>query len=394
MACQVTLGKHSEIAVSGSKPPAPELDPAPLRQHLAAVRTRHPTQLANLVRRTLPLVALLPLILCQCSTLQFYTQALKGQREILRQARPIPKVLAEPDLDPKLRSRLEVVQELRQFAKNQLALPSEGQYDRYTDLKRKHVVWVVFAAPEFSLKAHTWRYPLLGPLAYRGFFSEPPAQALATQLRDQGKDVFVSGVTAYSTLGWFSDPVLNTFVHQPDRDLAELIFHELTHQVIYFRGDTDFNEALATAVGRYGARTWLLSTGRTQELAAYDREARILADFLTELKTSRNELDQLYQQDQLDPDKMRTAKSFILADLRKRSQTLNQRYGGSLKIDKWFHQPVNNARLLSIATYYDLVPAFEALLHRCDNNLTTFFQVLKPLRHRTKEQRRAFLSQP
>lgn len=352
------------------------LDPTPKRQRLCR----------------LLLWALLPCVFCHCSTAHFYTQAFKGQKEILSKARPIPKLLADPATDPKLRSRLELVQQLRQFATQELNLPSEGQYDRYCDLNRKFVVWVVFAAPEFSLEAHTWRYPLLGRLAYRGFFSEPPANALATQLRDQGKDVFVSGVTAYSTLGWFSDPVLNTFVHQPERDFAELIFHELTHQRIYFRGDTEFNEALATAVGRFGARAWMQSTDRTQELASYDREALILNDFLAELKITRQELDTLYQQVHLPDEPLRTAKSQILAKLRQRSLRLNQRYGSSLKIEKWFQQPVNNARLLSIATYFDLVPSFESLLRRCDNDLEAFFKVIHSLRHRSKEQRRAFLS--
>jgi len=357
------------------------------------VRFRFSTLLAQPIHCQWLLIALLPLLLCQCSTARFYTQAFKGQKEILGKARPISQLLADPTLEPKLRSRLEVVQNLRHFAKKQLALPSEGQYERYTDLNRKYAVWVVFAAPEFSLEAHTWCYPLLGRLAYRGFFSEPPAQALASQLSDEGKDVFVSGVTAYSTLGWFSDPVLNTFIHQPERDLAELIFHELTHQKIYFRGDTEFNEALATAVGRFGARSWMQSTGRTQELATYDREAQILADFLAELKASRLELAELYQQPQSSVEQRRADKIRVLENLRQRSQSLNHRYGGSLKIDRWFQQPVNNARLLSIATYFDLVPAFEALLHHCDYDLTTFFNTLKPLRYRTKDQRRDFLRQ-
>jgi predicted aminopeptidase len=355
--------------------------------------THSPTQAPTHALSKVGFALLALLLLSQCRTAQFYSQAIKGQSEILSHARPITKILADPSTDPKLRSRLELIQELRLFAKQQLHLPSDGQYDRYTDLGRKHVVWVVFAAPEFSLQAHTWRYPLLGRLAYRGFFAEPPALALATQLKAQGNDVFVAGVTAYSTLGWFSDPVLNTFVHQPDRDLAELLFHELTHQQIYFRGDTDFNEALATAVGRYGAKRWLQTTGRTQELALYERESLILNDFLSELKITRNQLGQLYQQDPLPPEAKRLAKEQRLTDLRRRAQNLSHRHGSSLKLDKWFEQPVNNARLLSIATYYDLVPAFDALLQRCQGDLPSFFQALKPLRHRTKAQRLDFLRQ-
>ena len=347
------------------------------------------TQFEHALRRLL--ATLLLCTLCQCQTAHFYTQALRGQKEILSKARPITDLLADPELDPKLRPRLELVQELRQFAHQYLQLPNHQQYDRYTDLKRKYAVWVVFAAPEFSLEPHTWRYPMLGRLAYRGFFTEPPAQALAAQLRDQGMDVFVSGVAAYSTLGWFSDPVLNTFIFQPDRDLAELLYHELTHQKIYFSGDTEFNEALATAVGRFGTQRWLQQTGRTQELTIHQRDTRILTDFLSELKQTRKQLIELYQQTNLSSNDKRIAKSRLIKQLRSRTQQLNRRYGGSLKIDKWFHQPVNNARLLSIATYYDLVPAFESLLARCQYDLPTFFQTLQPLRKQTKTQRRQFL---
>ncbi len=338
------------------------------------------------------LLSALCLLLCHCSTARFYTQAISGHLEIQRAAKPSERLLADPATPDTLRQKLETIADIRRFAETQLALPAKRQYHRYADLKREHLVWVVFAAPEFSMKPRTWHYPLLGSLSYRGYFKQARAETLAAKHRAQGDDVFIAEVDAYSTLGWFSDPVLNTFIDLPDRDLAELLFHELTHQRLYFPGDTDFNEALATAVGREGTLRWLTSTRRTRELAAYNREDRILSAFLRELAPTRAALETLYARDDLVPDAMRAAKAAIFKDLRRRADALNQKHGGTLKIDKWFRKPVNNARLLSISAYHDLVPAFETLLKKhSQGDLEPFFQTLQTTRRLSPERRRAWL---
>ena len=169
------------------------------------------------------------LAVSSCQTLHFYGQAVRGQFEILAKSRPNKDVMADPASTPLLRRQLGAVEEIRSFASDHLSLPGEKSYGRYTDLGRKHVVWVVYAAPEFSLKPKTWFYPAIGEMDYRGYFSEADTTALASQLRADGYDVYIGGVDAYSTLGWFHDPILNTFVDYPDIDLAETIFHELTH---------------------------------------------------------------------------------------------------------------------------------------------------------------------
>ncbi len=337
----------------------------------------------------------LMLLLCQCETVHFYQQAAAGQWQILRHARANDRIRADANTSESLRQKLGVVEELRSFASQRLALPSRRQYHRYADLRREHVVWVVFAAPEFSLAARTWRYPFLGSLNYRGYFKSADAEKLAERLRAGGDDVFVGEVDAYSTLGWFSDPVLNTFIDLPERDLAELIFHELTHQRLYLRGDTEFNEALATAVGRAGARLWLRESGRGEELNAFERDEVILAGFLRELSRARVELAALYARAGLAPDAVRKAKAGVFARLRRRADALNEQHGGGLKIDHWFAKPVNNARLNSIATYYDLVPGFERLLvEDCAGDFERFFQTLKPLHKMNPQQRREWLLEP
>ncbi len=343
-----------------------------------------------LTRRLLPVV--LALLLCQCETAHFCRQAVAGHLQVRRAMRPSDEVRADAQTTPELRQKLALVDELRAYAETRLALSARRQYHTYADIGRAHLVWVVFAAPEFALEARTWHYPLLGRLAYRGYFRQSEAEALADKLRAQGEDVFVAEVDAYSSLGWFSDPVLNTFIGKAERELAELLFHELTHQRIYWRGDTDFNEALATAVGRAGARRWLRETGRQRELAAFEREEKIQAAFLDDLKIIRAELEILYARADLDADAKRAAKAALFQDLRRRADALNQRFGGSLKIDRWFAKPVNNARLLSIAAYHDLVPLFEHRLeNECGGDLEAFFESLGETRRMTPPQRREWL---
>ncbi|HCN28039.1 MAG TPA: aminopeptidase [Verrucomicrobiales bacterium] len=342
--------------------------------------------------------ALLPLLaagaLASCSTAGFYRQALAGQMEMSRKARPVAEVLADPASKPLLREKLTTARDILAFAEAELGLPAKGQYERYASLGRRYSVWVVFAAPEFSVEPKRWWYPLIGSLKYRGYFQEAPALREAERCRAQGLETFVGGVEAYSTLGWLRDPLLNTFIGRDDGDLAELLFHELTHQRLYLPGDTDFNEALATAVGQEGARRWLKARGRPDDLRAYEKELRVERQFIAELLRARDELKTLYARADMEENAMRQSKQAVFDQLRIRVRALDQRHGGSLKLEKFFSKPVNNARLATVATYHDLLPDFEALLRRCGGDLERFFQHIRALRRLTPAGRANRLRAP
>ena len=225
-------------------------------------------------------------LVTSCGTLRFYRQAVGGQLEILRKSRPNQQVMADGATSPALRRQLAAVERIRRFASDHLALPGDESYGKYADLGREHVVWVLYAAPEFSLKPKTWYYPAVGKMDYRGYFREQDTVSLAAQLRQEGYDVFVGGVDAYSTLGWFHDPVLNTFVAYPDIDLAETIFHELTHRKVFRRGATVFNESLATVVAEEGMKRWLKHEGRLAELRNYQERLVRRREFYQEIDRS------------------------------------------------------------------------------------------------------------
>jgi len=336
-----------------------------------------------------------------CHTLGFYGQAVKGQYQIFANQRSIEALMTETSTPPALKKRFELLQDLRGFAKDQLQLPTDSHYRKYADVHRPFVVWNVEAAPEFSLEPKTWWYPLLGSLTYRGYFSKSGATNYATYLRDRGYDVSVGGVSAYSTLGWFKDPVLNTFIFEDDAELAEIIFHELAHQRLFARGDTDFNEAFATSVGQEGARRWLKARGNTAGLEAYLAHLHRSDQFVHLVMNTRTRLEKFYGDEQT-PDgqikasprkkpfpapELREGKQKIFSEMQTDYLRLKSEWGGDPEYDGWFAHSINNAQLNSVAEYYDFVPGFDQLLSSNGGDMEKFYQAAEKLSKRDKPQR-------
>lgn len=311
------------------------------------------------------------LLLPGCQTLHFYHQAISGQLEMLVKSRPISDVLVDKATSPRLTRRLIAVEEIRQFASDHLSLPGKESYGKYADLGRAQVSWVLYAAPEFSLEPKSWWYPALGKLNYRGYFQKEDSKNRAKELRSKGYDVYLAGVDAYSTLGWFHDPVLNTFIYAKDIDLAELIFHELTHRKIYRSGATAWNESLADAVAEEGVKRWLTYHRKYTELAIYEKRLARRGQFYQEIESSRAELNKLYQGN-LPPGMMLLDKKRVFRNLQKSFQALRKRWGGR-GLEGWLTENLNNAHLVSLATYHQHLPAFRALLKECHGDLDLFF---------------------
>jgi predicted aminopeptidase len=226
-------------------------------------------------------------------TADYYWQGASGQMEILSRAKPIDEVINE-STDAALKQRLARVQQIRAFASRELGLPDNRSYTRYSDLGRPFVVWNVFAAPQLSLKAKQWCFPVAGCVNYRGYFNEQEAKDEAARLEAAGEDVWLSGVPAYSTLGYFDDPVLSTFVRWPETEVARMVFHELAHQVVYVKDDTQFNESFAVTVEEEGVRRWLAAQGNPQLDAQFERSERLRAAFRELVTSTRAQLVEVY----------------------------------------------------------------------------------------------------
>jgi predicted aminopeptidase len=308
-----------------------------------------------------------------CESVRYYSHVAYGQLHIVRLRQPIKEIISNPQTDSVLKQKLEQVLAIRKFAQTDLSLPVDDNYLSYVDLKRPFVVWNVGAAPEFSLTPKTWYYPIVGHASYRGYFSEDRADAFAEQLKNDGLDVYVGGVTAYSTLGWFSDPVFNTIIRGRDDTTAALIFHELAHQILYVSDDTTFNESFATAVEQEGLRRWMVENGNMTGYKDYLERRQRREKFISLITKYREKLEELYRQ-RLKPSDMRQRKAAVFLSLKNEYATLKSSWGGYAGYDAWFEDQLNNAKLNSIGAYYDMVPAFNRLLASENGNLEAFYE--------------------
>jgi predicted aminopeptidase len=341
----------------------------------------------------------LTVLLTGCESARYYTQAVCGQCQMWRRQHSIKSLLKDADTPEPLKQRLRFVLSIREFAERELRLPANGHYLRYADLGRRFAVWNVYAAPEFSLTPKSWWYPIVGSLDYRGYFSEQDARRYAARLRKKGFDVYVGGVTAYSTLGWFRDPVLNTFIHDADTDLAELLFHELAHQRLFVSGDTDFNEAFATAVAEEGLRRWMKAQRDAAAMETYQAEFRRKEQFVRLVSGARERLKASYERDSAVPRRQqgenaalkRQVKQGVFDELRRDYARLKVEWGGHGEYDGWFQQSLNNAQLNTVDAYYHLVPAFRQLLGEHGGDLDRFYQAAAALGKLKKEERHARL---
>src|SRR5438309_2829277 len=349
----------------------------------------HPNSalLHGTLRRSLRAAAALLLLprLAGCTTASYYWQGIRGQLDLLERARPIPAVLATTE-DPALRRKLERVLAIREYASRELALPDNPSYRSYTDLGRRFVLWNVFAAPELSLEPRQWCFPVAGCVNYRGYFDEAAARAEASQLGASGDDVYVGGVPAYSTLGYFNDPMLSTVLRYPDTEVARLIFHELAHQVAYAKDDTVFNESFAVAVEEEGIGRWLAAQDDGALTAQFNTSQRYRDGFRTLVSRTQSELVTLYASPASDADKL-AAKAAAFDAMRSEYASLKREWGGFGAYDYWFAQGPNNASLAAVGLYTQKVPLFQALLAAEGGDLARLYARAKPLPGPPKAER-------
>jgi len=312
--------------------------------------------------RRLRLIGLIALgsMLSSCA-MPFYLQAIGGQFELLRKRTPIEKVLADPSFDESVKATLAKVPEIRRFAFEELRLPHNESYTTYVDLGRPYVVFNVIATDEFSVNPKRWCYPFTGCVAYRGFFNRDAAERFRRALERDGLDTYLVGATAYSTLGYFADPILSTMVVGGEVGVASILFHELAHQVIYIKDDSSLSEAFATAVEEYGTELWLERNGDEAALERYRRKVQLRLEFGALVAAQQDRLRKIFAQN-LPPEEMRAQKARAYELMREDYARLKEAWGGATDYDRWFDQPLNNAALASVATYRRWLPTLKAKL--------------------------------
>jgi Predicted aminopeptidase len=327
-------------------------------------------------------------VLCACGSIRYYAQAAHGQGELVFKRQPVRKLLKDPATDPKLAARLSLALAAREFASRHLDLPDNRSYTSYVDLHRPYVVWNVFATPRYSVEAIRHCFPIAGCVAYRGWFGEAAAEADAARMQRRGDDVWVGGVPAYSTLGWFADPILSSMLRWDDDELAGTIFHELAHQLIYTKGDTAFNESFATFVQTEGLREWHAA----RKLPPDDGHAQAMADGFTQLVLDlRERLKKLYASG-VDAEAMEAGKQREIAAFRARYAVWRDaHWSGDHRYDAWVAKPINNARLLPFGLYDEWTPAFAAIFRESGAQWPAFYARVRQLAREPKAQRDAAL---
>ena len=336
------------------------------------------------------------LLLASCSNLGYVGQVAWGQGRILLRREPIAKLIARPGTPPELKSKLELVIRIREFAASELGLPADGSFTSYVELppatgggRRASVVWNVVATPELSTAPLTWCFPVAGCVSYRGYFSETRARRFGERLRQKGFDVSVGGAAAYSTLGWFEDPVLSTVIDYPEPYLAGLIFHELAHQLVYVEDDTRFNESFASVVEVEGVRRWLTATGQPESvMAEYLAQQRQGDEVAGVLLGFRDRLREVYGEEQ-PAEWKRERKHELFAELRRRLEALERPATGegSTAAGRWARRQLNNADLASVGDYHGLVDSFRGLLERHGEDLEAFYRAVRELAELSPEER-------
>lgn len=321
----------------------------------------------------------------------YLMQAADGEYRLLHARVPIAALIDDPRTQPQLRARLGEVRAARDFAARELGLPDNESYRSYADIGREFVVWNVVAAPQFSLQPKRWCFPVAGCVAYRGYFRERRARDLALELEARGFDVVVEGVPAYSTLGKFADPVLSSMLRYDDDELAATIFHELAHQLIYVRDDSEFNEAFATTVEEAGLERWLEHQGAAGRIGRFYTEQEQEAALLARLLAARTQLAALYAT-AAPPAELRAGKRRILGELAADIGALERRQGVHYPLyDQWIVAGLNNAQLAAVATYYQCVPGFKRLLAAGNGDLARFFGAVRALAKEPRAERHAQL---
>ena len=327
-----------------------------------------------------------------CSSFGYYMDLMAGHSELLEQRKPVSEIIADKETSSILRNLLTKSQKIRNFASKKLYLPENDSYRMYADLKRRYAVWNVVAAAEFSVQPKKWCFMFVGCLSYRGYFSKEDAINYANELKAEGYDVYVAGAKAYSTLGWFDDPLLNTMMYKSEARRAGIIFHELAHQVVYIENDSAFNEAFATTVEQEGIRRWMIAKDEGEKYQEYLVDKKRDSEINQLLQETREKLKKLYKT-KVSKEEKRQQKKAVFSLMQKQYGALKKSWGGYSAYDAWMKQELNNSHLLLIATYHDLVPTFKSMLENENNNLKRFYASVKKYGELDKKDRNVQLKQ-
>ncbi|MFK7794077.1 MAG: aminopeptidase [Gammaproteobacteria bacterium] len=350
------------------------------------------TILTRILSRILPRILLLSCIfqLTACSTLGYIAHTSSGHLKLMSDRQPISSLLEDENIDQVQKNKFKRFLIIREFASSHLHLPDNKSYTSYVDLDRDYVTWVVFATPQLSLQAESWCFWVVGCVPYRGYYDQSKAQQFANQLKLQQLEVYIAPVPAYSTLGWFSDPLLSSMLDRGELVTAEYIFHELAHQQLYIKNDTSFNEAFASAIAQLGVIAWLEAEKKPAKLQRYLQSIQEKKQLYVIVEDFRQQLVEIYSSSLARPEKLRLKQEAFVSYEKQVVSKLEQ-WEKLKKYRQWLIEDMNNAKLNAFSTYQALVPDFILLFEACNKNYDEFYRVIESTQRLSDQQRIEFL---
>ncbi len=366
-------------------------------RHLHCLHYLHPNQLSQakfkLSSAWLRFIFTLTIIYClsACEAITYYPHIIIGHLKLQQGKIPIEQALDKPELTQAQKNLLHLVPQIKTFASEKLLLPNKQHYDTIVFIDRPHVVWNVLAAPSLSLEPKTWCFPIAGCVSYRGYFQKVKAEKYAASLQKQGLDVYLSGAAAYSTLGWFEDPLINTFLKYQEADLIGLLFHELAHQKLYVKNDSTFNESFATAVQIAGVKLWFEALNQPKKAQQYLQAQQIRHEFIEIALSYKERLNDVYRSQQTDQAKALEKAKILEAFRQAYSHAVVTHWSNKKPFYGWMQGPLNNAQWNSLGTYYDLVKPLQAKLAEFNNDFEQFYHYCAGLADQEKAQRHHIL---
>jgi predicted aminopeptidase len=344
-------------------------------------------------RLLLPGLTVTFLLLGACAGPAWYSQAISGHVQLMKQREDLQALLADENLEPALDEDLRLALEIRAFAEQELHLDAGDSYQQFVRTGRQAVTWNVVAAPEFSLEPRRWCFLVSGCVPYRGYFDREQAEAFGRKLAAKDFDVSVSAAIAYSTLGWFEDPLLDTMLQYDEIQLAAFLFHEIAHRTLYVKGDTAFSESYASFVEDTGVRAWLESRNDATGIDRWRRQEAAAVEFRRLIRQARNELAGIYESSVAEP-QMRQLKRDTLARLERRyRRSVDREWDGRNYYAGWFDRGVNNAALALIDSYEGGHCAFAALYREAHRDMRRFQKLAAERAEMAAAERREWLAQ-
>lgn len=317
------------------------------------------------------------------------------QAKIILNRKEMKEVIQSDSEEGIIKSKLKLIQDVRQFAINEISLSPKGGFEYFTKLNREEVGWNVSASYPLKFESYTWWFPFAGTVPYKGYFDLKKAKEEEQTLIEKGFDTRVRITAAYSTLGWFSDPVMSPQLRMTEDELVSLVIHEMSHATVYFPGDSNFNESYASFVEEEGTERFYRAhnSSKTEEVLEKRKKAKVQSDFIiAQVKQTAFQLKEMYEKEELSDEQKLEKKKEIIENYRERILA-NSHLLTNFNPEKFKKTPLNNENFIGILRYHSGSKLFQNKFIEVGKDFKKFHQAMEELKSLSVEERAELLKE-